>query len=254
MHGFTHTLEKKADGKCTFLTETDRCSLHEEHGAWAKPGMCQLFPYSFTATPSGIYAYVSFASSGALLNQGTLLSEQRDKMQQQFELFRVLFPHVDNDWSTAQIIDGVSLNWDTYLQIEARLLSIIENHSDLLTALMECSELVLAYLPANSNVERLPPVEASVKTVDQLILKQLSELYWPADVFSENSFDINARELMSSFVQPPAVVTICAGDCAPRIFSRRNLIPCRQTLSNCFADSSTVGFSPSSTSRAVTRI
>src|SRR5579862_2946333 len=62
LRAFTHTLEKRSDGKCEFLTESNRCSLHEKFGPEFKPGMCQLFPYTFNPTPSGVYASVSFAS------------------------------------------------------------------------------------------------------------------------------------------------------------------------------------------------
>lgn len=210
--GFTHSLEKRTDGKCAYLTEQNRCELHEKHGIESKPSMCRLFPYSFTPTPSGVYAYVSFASSGVLCNSGKLLTEQRSELEQQWQQFQQLFPHVDSDWGQVQLIDGTPLPWSQYLNIESRLLETISDDTvDILSALAKCSELVTSMLPPGTNPERLPPLEASAKTIDQILLAELAALYWPTDVFSEAQFDFPARDVMTKFVRPPAVVTIFGG-------------------------------------------
>lgn len=212
MRGFTHTLEKRPDGRCTFLTADNTCSLHAEHGIDAKPAMCRLFPYSFTPTPSGTYLYVSFASTGVLENFGTPLSEQRTDMEAQLQVFRSLFPHVDDDWSGAQLIDGVPLSWEAYLDIESHLLDKLRSHNtNIVDALIECSKYVVSRIPQNQPVERLPKVEASPRDVDKILLTELWKLYWPQDVFEENSFDLDARALMTSLVKPPANITICGG-------------------------------------------
>lgn len=210
MRGFTHTLEKRSDGRCTFLTADNKCSLHAEHGVDAKPAMCRLFPYSFTPTPSGTYLYVSFASTGVLENFGTPLSEQRADMEAQLQVFRSLFPHVDDDWSGAQLIDGVPLPWEAYLEIESHLLDKLQSNN-VVDALIECSQFVINQIPAGLSAERMPKVEASPKDVDKILLNELWKLYWPQDVFEENSFDMNARALMTTLVKPPANITVCGG-------------------------------------------
>jgi Fe-S-cluster containining protein len=53
---FQYTMEKRADGRCVFLTQQNRCALHERFGVESKPSMCQLFPYTFTEAPDGFYA------------------------------------------------------------------------------------------------------------------------------------------------------------------------------------------------------
>jgi Fe-S-cluster containining protein len=214
MRGFTHTLEKRADGRCTFLTDDNRCALHAERGIEAKPSMCQLFPYSFTPTPSGTYLYVSFASTGVLDNSGTPLTEQTEQMEAQLKLFRKLFPSVNDDWSSAQLIDGVPLEWTDYLLMEFQMLDAIKGSSDVLDALIECSRIVAAKIPAGQSPERMPRVEASPKDVDKILLNALWSLYWPADVFAENTFDLDARTVMASLVKPPAAGTILGGTTA----------------------------------------
>jgi lysine-N-methylase len=39
-----HTLAKRPDGSCVFLTAEGRCRIHELHGFDAKPRICRLFP------------------------------------------------------------------------------------------------------------------------------------------------------------------------------------------------------------------
>jgi Fe-S-cluster containining protein len=211
--GFTHTLEKRKDGRCTFLSEDNRCSLHLEHGAEAKPGMCRLFPYSFTPTPNGTYVYVSFASTGVLANTGRLLSEQKEQLASQLQLFHQLFPQVNDDWSSLQSIDGTPLTWERYLQLDSQFLELLhpDSQTSLTDALLECSRLVQAEIPSGVECERLPPLGTPDTVIDQIVLKQLSDLYWPRDVFSDHSFDFSAREFMAKLVQPITPVTICGG-------------------------------------------
>jgi Fe-S-cluster containining protein len=119
---FAYTLEKQADGRCAFLTEENRCRLHAEFGAEAKPGMCQLFPYTFTDAPDGYYASVSFASTGVLLNSGKALSDQEEFLRTRLTLFKRLFPRLSLDWSKIEFYDGMPLRWSQYLSLEERLL------------------------------------------------------------------------------------------------------------------------------------
>ena len=119
---FQFTMEKRADGRCVFLSEQNQCMLHIQFGAEAKPGMCQLFPYTFTQAPDGYYASVSFASSGALFNQGRALEEQRDHLLNRLHLFNKLFPSLKLDWSQTQLADGVPIRWSQYLLLERVLL------------------------------------------------------------------------------------------------------------------------------------
>jgi Fe-S-cluster containining protein len=209
--GFTYTLEKRPDGRCTFLTEDNRCALHAEGGIEAKPSMCRLFPYSFTPTPSGTYLYVSFASTGVLENFGSPLTEQRSDLEAQQQLFEKLFPHVDDDWSSAQLIDGAPLDWIDYLKLEFRMLDVLKSSSNLLDGLLQCSRIIENEIPAWQSPERMPRVEATAKQQDIILMNALHSLYWPADVFAENSFDLDARSVMANFVKPPKGSTIFGG-------------------------------------------
>lgn len=216
MQSFTHSLEKKADGRCIFLNDENRCKLHLEHGEESKPAMCRLFPYTFSSTPEGICASVSFASTGVLFNAGRLLSEQIDVLRQSYELFQKLFPTIKMDWQTAQLVDGLPLKPDVLTKLHYEFTEIITppispEQLDVvptsmpakLSAMSQCASKLLS---ARAQAERMPPVEARPEIIDQLVLKYLGRLYFPANVFAENSFDLDINGLMKELISAPHTV------------------------------------------------
>ena len=213
LQAFTHTLEKRADGRCEFLTADNRCWLHLNYGADMKPAMCQLFPYTFTETPSGVYASVSFASSGALLNSGRALSEQADFLQRKWQQFRRLFPKVAPDWSCVQLIDGCLIDWDQYLNLERELLRLIrfQGQKRIDRCLLDCSRFLARTVPPGSELERDLQIEARPKMIDQIIVRHLFDLYFPDDVFNCDADELDAQGLGKQLVDPPAALTLQCG-------------------------------------------
>lgn len=211
LRNYTHTLEKRQDGRCTFLTAEDRCALHITFGAQSKPSMCSLFPYTFTHTPSGVFASVSFASSGVLLNSGSPLTEQAETLSQHWQLFKTLYPDWQTDWSGLQLLDGVAIGWSDYLRLEAKALADMEKvGANFAQSLFDMAKLLIAQLPAGVDPERLPPMEAPPEVIDQIILKHLNRLYLERDPLS-NSQDLDARALMTEIVQAPPAVALSDG-------------------------------------------
>jgi hypothetical protein len=216
LRGFTHTLEKRFDGRCTFLTAENQCFLHHKFGADSKPSMCLLFPYTFTDTPEGVFAGVSFASSGALFNSGKPLSEQRALLAAKWELFQSLFPQLQLDWSSMQLIDGVKLDWPQYRAVEGQLLAALALDSEQSLLLCEplkmsaASDLLMAMLPKYADMDK-NFTDVSPRVVDQLLVKTLLQFYFPADVFSEEKTDLPARAMAAAFVKAPPKVTLDAG-------------------------------------------
>jgi Fe-S-cluster containining protein len=207
---FSFTLEKASDGRCEFLTSEERCLLHAEYGPSSKPAMCQLFPYTFNTTPTGTYVSLSFASSGALFNLGRPLSEQQALLIEKWQLFKSLFPAIRPDWSRTQLIDGHLMPWEDYLRLDAELIRIIGgfNRRRVDQQLAAASRFLQEQLPARTNLERLPKMEARPKQVDQLLLKQLFELYLPDDLYTWRLPDLDAQGLMRQIVSPPQTVLL----------------------------------------------
>ena len=183
-------MEKRQDGRCVFLTESNSCLLHERFGGEAKPGMCQLFPYTFTEAPDGFYASVSFASSGALFNQGKPLSEQREHLEGSLALFKRLFPQLKLDWSNIQLVDGLPIRWSQYLLLDREILiSLEKNISRVGTpgfewwgSLLSISELLASKVPSTVDLDRTEIAPSSAR-VDLLLVRYLLDLYLPANVF-----------------------------------------------------------------------
>jgi Fe-S-cluster containining protein len=210
MRGFSHTLEKRPDGRCQFLTEENLCLLHSTFGPDAKPSMCRLFPYSFVTAPSGAYVYVSFASTAVLFNAGRLLSEQRELLTDRYTLFQELFPQ-ETDWSGIQLLDGCPLSWSQFLAVEEQLFTAFAFGKGSLSALnrlIKAGQAVQEQLPASVDPEKMPALETGQKTVDQLIIKHLSEFYFPENLFEGSAVDFEARALMKELVSAPPTVSL----------------------------------------------
>ncbi len=227
LQSFTNTLEKRNDGRCEFLCADSRCLLHSAWGAEAKPEMCQLFPYTFTETPSGIYASLSFASSGALYNFGRALTDQAEVLEERWGLFKCLFPLVQLDWSSAQLIDGQLLSWTAYLNLEEQILSCITQSgaaSRVDLKLDDARRFIAQALPAGVDLDCRPKIEASQTAVDQLLLRELFDFYLPDNVFAEPKSDLNVKALLEQFVAPPCKVQINSGG---RAYSFKQLLDYR---------------------------
>ena len=65
-----HRIRKRSDGACGILSPANRCRLHEELGARAKPLTCRLFPFSFHSVEDAVVATASFACPTVVANEG----------------------------------------------------------------------------------------------------------------------------------------------------------------------------------------
>lgn len=208
---FTHSLEKRDDGRCRFLTADKRCRLHMERDVAAKPSMCQLFPYTFTSTPSGVFASVSFASTGVILNSGRPLSEQSELLAQRHELFKTLFPGLKLDWSGIQVIDGLPITWQAYIENELPIISKLASCAGVSRVeriLFEETDKFRRMVANSSKLDNLAGLTVRPKTIDQVLLSQLLYLYFPEQVFSFGVCDLDARGLMKMVLDEPDKLAI----------------------------------------------
>ena len=110
---------------------------------------------SFTDTPTGVYASVSFASTGALINNGPPLVEQRNLLEEQWRLFTELMPGRHTNWDAIQLVDSKPLAWSDYItELEPRLLEIFDpqrtaNGDSFLRSCQKANRLLVDRLPAN---------------------------------------------------------------------------------------------------------
>lgn len=207
--GFTRALEKRSDGRCSYLNESV-CTLQDV----AKPGMCQLFPYSFIDTPEGPYVGLSFASTGVLQNSGRLLEEQSDQLLGVLKLFRELFPNLQDEtikgFEHLQLIEGVTLTYEQFQTIEAPLLNDLGAAVSLpgqsaLSLLGSFHQSIAQLVPKERWLRRLPGTDARPRQVDMYILDTLAQAYFdPQSKGSLLDESEIALSVSSKFREPPA--------------------------------------------------
>ena len=78
--GGLQRIRKRADGVCGFLSDENRCRIHEELGAAAKPLSCQMFPFSFHAVGGETRVAVGVDCPTVLRNEGRPLDSQRPEI------------------------------------------------------------------------------------------------------------------------------------------------------------------------------
>lgn len=206
---FSHSLEKRDDGLCAFLTEDKRCRIHSDYGADAKPAMCRLFPYTFTDTPSGTFASVSFAATGVLLNVGKPLAVQTELLESRFQLFKQLFPGLSLDWSEAQLIDGQPLKWSDYIETEKVILDKLVNlqpGTRVEKTLFEEGER-FRKRAAGAKLDNIAALTTNPKIIDLVLLRNLLLLYFPDDVYKSGACELDAQAVAREFLAEPKKVS-----------------------------------------------
>lgn len=100
--------------RCVFLTSDDRCGIHAEMGASAKPFGCRQFPFLTTLTPDGVTVGVSFYCPSVARNLGSELASYRDELE---ELLGQAGP-VDVVGRWLELAPGVPVEWQVYRMLE----------------------------------------------------------------------------------------------------------------------------------------
>lgn len=71
-------LAQKKDGSCVFLMEDNRCRIHAEHGADAKPTVCRLFPLQVIPHEKNAILTLRRSCPSAAADEGRALEEHRE--------------------------------------------------------------------------------------------------------------------------------------------------------------------------------
>lgn len=201
---YTHAIKPQENGHCPFLVE-NLCFIHSQNGAEAKPSICQLFPYCFNETPSGVYATVSFVSMGVIYNSGKALSEQREYLQGKLNEFKKLFPDHHPNWSQLQLMVGEPLSWEDYLPIEAALLERLKDKSKSIDMrFLESSRYLLDHAMArraqSGQTKTLPTdvgEKQKLKRVDINLLISLHQVYFPSSPLGKGEGDFSTTDFLN---------------------------------------------------------
>jgi Fe-S-cluster containining protein len=191
---YTHKIVSDT-GVCPFLVD-NLCHIHAERGMEFKPSICQLFPYCFSETPSGVYATVSFVSQGAVYNSGAPLANQREQLEKKWSEFRKLYPDYKPDWSHTKLSVDKPLSWEEYLKLEDVLLAkLADTTKPLEQRMWECSVYLRSQLSGAADVPPLAEA-APLNALDKSVLAVFHKMYFPAKPPKQGDGDFNITRIM----------------------------------------------------------
>jgi len=191
---YSYAIMEAETGVCPFLVD-NLCFIHGKYGSDFKPSMCQLFPYCFNETPSGIYTTVSFVSMAVVHNTGKSLEEQRDYLNKKLGDFRRLYPDHHPNWSQIKLTTGKPVTWDEYLELEKEVLSYIKDKSlPIDKALLKASAFLCGKLSSNAQVPTgdIP----ALKPMDKHLLVNFHKMYFPTGRLGRGEGDFNPGRFM----------------------------------------------------------
>ncbi|MGE0265228.1 MAG: YkgJ family cysteine cluster protein [Candidatus Obscuribacterales bacterium] len=162
---YPHFTKPRKDGTCPFLID-GLCFIHGHMGEEQKPGTCQIFPYSYVETPTGIYMGLAYNSMASVRNIGELLTDQEEKLK---GYFRKTVRHLNaraadrpadtaagapaemhtpaNPFDEVDFAAGASVPWSEFLHFDARLTGFLKQAMDekrnFFDVLVQAEEIVL---------------------------------------------------------------------------------------------------------------
>jgi Fe-S-cluster containining protein len=110
-HEAVHRIRKRADGACGFLSDANRCRIHEELGADKKPLTCRVFPFSFHPVDGSPLVSASFCCPTVVANTGEPLPAQMGELSALQREWAATFPEEPRSCKLAlqRGIDATSL-------------------------------------------------------------------------------------------------------------------------------------------------
>jgi lysine-N-methylase len=166
------TLTQRPGGGCVFLTNANRCGLHERFGADAKPFACRVFP--FVLIPAGDHWRVGmrYSCPSAAANRGRPVADAEADLM---NLSSLLEQHSGKSAESAQpplLKAGQQLSWSDVCRVVQALVKIVQNRRDRLERRLRkclavarvCEQAQLDKLGGSRLSEFLQIVTAGVET------------------------------------------------------------------------------------------
>jgi len=200
---YTHSIKVGDDGFCPFLVD-NLCFIHSQFESKTKPSICQLFPYCFNETPSGVYASISFVSVGAVKNAGRPLVDQADYLEQKLAEFRALYPEHHPNWSSIEFVKQMPMSWNQYLEHEEKIFAMLAQRElpikDRLARisiyLNNCYRKMRGLVEIDPNPPALTPEAYKLKGDDVRLLNNLHQLYFPVKPITRGDSNFSAVTFM----------------------------------------------------------
>jgi len=118
----SYRLRYAADGACVFL-DGNKCRMHKHVGEFGKTLGCSVYPFTFAATPSGVYTGCRFSCKAMAYGLGEPLRRRMDCLQKQLALC-IAAGRVPR-YGDQVVWDGRrTLPWTDYLALEEALIRV----------------------------------------------------------------------------------------------------------------------------------
>lgn len=196
---YTHAIKESPTGQCPFVVD-NLCFIHSQFESETKPSICQLFPYSFNETPSGVYATVSFVSMGVIHNSGKPLLEQRDYMEKKLSDFQTLFPGHHPNWAKLELTNGKPISWDEYLKVESEIVSSLQNKSlSIEDRFRDASKKLIAKVRTSATATEAPAAaqpSSALKPLDHHLLLAFHKMYFPTKIQTRGEGDFKVMRFL----------------------------------------------------------
>lgn len=206
---YSHAIKVGDDGHCPFLVD-NLCFIHSKKDGPFKPSICQLFPYCFNETPSGVFATVSFVSMGVVHNSGRPLMEQRDYLGGKLREFRTMYPDHHPNWSDLKLATGIAMTWEQYLEHEKHLISALqEKELSLEDRFIKASRYLKSAMPSSaaSPVPDAAPKEAtgvgSLNAIDKHLIAALHRTYFPVVPTGKGDHNFSVPQFVQQLLLSP---------------------------------------------------
>ncbi|MFP5503404.1 MAG: YkgJ family cysteine cluster protein [Candidatus Sericytochromatia bacterium] len=122
MLSFNHRLARDARGRCRFLTDDRRCSIHALAGrAVFKP--CHVFPYRFTWSPDGICVTTNAMCPTARKGLGQPMAVQEPELRRRLAVADVARAE------KFYLSPGEEVPWEVFRTVEGQLLELLSGEA-----------------------------------------------------------------------------------------------------------------------------
>ena len=110
---------------CIFL-QGGGCTIHREDGGFAKPTVCQLYPFHLVKTPGGWYLSLSFSCPSVVKGGGQPVEEQLPSVRKTLEESEYFSPDRMPVDTPVNLVGALGVSWTEYLESESAILQTLD--------------------------------------------------------------------------------------------------------------------------------
>jgi len=115
-------IRKRDDGACVFLSDANRCRIHEELGAAKKPLTCRLYPYAFHQAADAVVVTASFGCPTIVANEGTPVSNASQELESLRQEWFAIHP---SQAPPLELVKGRSLDTRSLFLLRQNLMAML---------------------------------------------------------------------------------------------------------------------------------